>query len=198
MALNKLIRSVCVFLVVYALLAMPWPGVQACYSAVYRGVCNTVFGRFGADGLVRFDRKVTDGKRSDTTITIARIGSKEGLVIPHKPRLTGYLPTVELIALILATPLPWPRRWRALAWGLVWVNAFVLARVCITLAHVFDGDNPWSLYSLSEFWSDVLYGAYELLASSGATSFLIPIFIWLIVTFRRSDWETFASRAVKP
>lgn len=44
-------------------------------------------------------------------------------------------------ALILASPLPWPRRWRCLGWGLVWVwSGHVLmlalamrARVCLDL-----------------------------------------------------------------
>ncbi len=186
---RRLVGSICLFVLVYGLLTAPWPGVQACYSTAYRAVANSLFGSFGSEGIVRFELRPSQGKWADTSVTIARRGSSEGIVIPHSPRLRGYLPTVELIALILATRVPWSRRWRALMWGLVWVHGYILLKLVIALLHAYDGTDPWCLYALGPFSSKVLHGTYEVFVRSGTTPFLVPVFLWLLVTFRSSDWE---------
>ena len=186
---RRLVGSFCLFVLLFGLLTVPWPGVQACYSTAYRAVANALFGSFGSEGIVRFEPRPSDRKWADTSVMMARRGSSEGIAIPHSPRLRGYLPTAELIALILATPVPWSRRWRALMWGLLWVHGYILLKLVIALLHAYDGTDPWCLYALGPFWSKVLYGTYEVLVRSGTTPFLVPIFLWLAVTFRRSDWE---------
>ena len=109
--------------------------------------------------------------------------------MPHSARLTGYLPTAEVIALILALPIPWSRRWKALFWGLVLVNGFVVLRLEITLLYWFSGDRPFALYSPGPFWSEVLVGAREVVVVSPMLTFAVPVFIWILVTFRRGDLE---------
>ena len=186
---KRLVLSFFMFVLFYGLLAAPWPGLQACYSAASRAVNNALFGRFGSKGIVRFDPRPSDRKHADTSVTIARRGRDEGIIMPHSPRLRGYLPTAALIALIATTPVSWSRRWRALIWGLLWVNGFILLKVVIALLHVFDGTDPWCLYALSPLFSRVLYGTYEVIVRSGSMSFIVSILIWLLVMFRRSDWE---------
>ncbi|MGD2109138.1 MAG: hypothetical protein PVI86_07075 [Phycisphaerae bacterium] len=186
---KRIVHCVALFILLYALLSAPWPGVQEGYSAAYRAVGNAVFGSFGSEGVVRFEPRTASYRWADTSVTIARRGSQQGLEIPEDPRLQGYLPTVATLALIAATPIPWSRRWRTLVWGFLWINGFVLLRLLIALLHLYDGTEPWCLYALSPLFSEVLYGTYELLVRSGTTSFLVPALIWLLVTFRRRDWE---------
>lgn len=177
-------------LVLYGLLSAPWPGLQQAYAATYRAAGNWVFGSFGPNGRVRF-RPLADGQqKKDTEIVLYRRGSLTGAKIKHSALMVGYLPTVEVIALILATPIPWFRRCKAFLWGMLAVNAFIFLRLGITLVYWFSSDRPWALFRLSPFWSSALNGSYEVLAQSPMLNFAGPVFIWILVTFRRSDVDT--------
>ena len=174
----------------YGLLAVPWPGLRAIYAAGYRAVGNALFGSFGRDGAVRF-RPLTQGReQADTAIDLAnRRRTQSTATMGHSARLIGYLPTAEVVALILATPIAWRRRWKALLWGLLLVHGLIALRVTILLLYGFSSDQPCALYSPGPFWSDVLTKAYSLGAVWVSFTFVAPIFIWLLVTFRRIDLQ---------
>ena len=186
---KRVVRFFCLLALFYGLLDAPWPGLQERYSAAYRAAGNYLFGSFGSDGVVRFQPRPSGQVRVDTDVILARRDSNMGRAVTQTPRRLGYLPTAEVIALIVATPIPWARRCWALLWGLILVHAFIVLRMAITLLHHFEGDVPCSLYELSPFWSETLYGAYEIIVRSPDPSFLVPVFIWAVVSFRRNDWE---------
>jgi hypothetical protein len=185
----------------YALLAAPWPWVQDAYAAAFRAAGNFAFGNFGSDGEVQFRPYEGGDPKRDTEILFRRPGHRMGGVLRNSSRLTGYLPTVEVVALVLATPIPWARRWRALLWGLVLVNAFVALRLEISLLYTWSGDNAWRLYDPSPFWRAVLGHAFHVTARSLTFAYVMPVFIWILVTFRRGDlervtgWRATAARA---
>ena len=177
-------------LFLYGLLIVPWPGLQRTYTAIYRAAANSVFGSFGPDGKVRF-RPLADGHRKkDTEIVLYRRGLLVAPKFEHSALMVGYLPTIEVVALILATPIPWFRRCKALLWGMFAVHAFIFLRLGITLVYWFSMDEPWALFRPSPFWSSALNGSYEVLAESPMLNFAGPVFIWILVTFRRSDVDT--------
>ena len=177
----------CVLL--YGILAVPWPAVQRAYSAAYAGVANSVFGSFGSGGRVRFQRPPNSVRPADLELVIRKRGAPQVGRAPHDPILTGYLAMVEVIALILATPVPWLRRCKALAWGMLLVHAYIWLRLEITLLHWFSGDSPLALYKPGPFWSKLLASAFELISVSPTSTFVVPIFIWILVSFRKSDFE---------
>ncbi len=177
----------CVLL--YGILAAPWPAVQRAYSAAYAGVANTVFGSFGSDGMVRFQRPPNSDRPAALEFVIRKRGAPQVGRSPHNPTLTGYLATVEVIALILATPVPWLRRCKALVWGMLLVHAYIWLRLEITLLHWFSGDTLLALYKPGPFWSKLLASAFELISVSPTSTFVVPIFIWIVVSFRKSDFE---------
>ncbi len=127
----------------------------------------------------------------DTKIVVGARGCRQVGTIGHNSRMTGYLPTVEVIALILATTIPWRRRWRALLWGFVLVNGFIAMRLAITLLHLFSGQWPWALYAPGPFWGRILDGTYEVVGISPMLGFAAPVFIWIVATFRREDLGRF-------
>ena len=171
-------------LLFYGLLAGPWPGFQKGYAAFYQVVGNAVFGSFGSGGLVRFQPIAASGGEMDTEIVIRRRDSPVKGTTPHSAWVTGYLPTAECIALILATPLAWRRKLKALLWGLLLVNAFVAMRITITLIYWFGTDGRWALYQPGPFWSKVLYGVFHFVAVEPAGGFAVPALIWMLVCFR--------------
>lgn len=174
----------------YALLAAPWPGLCESYATGYRAVANALFGSFGADGIVRFEPLSNGSQELDTEIIAGNLRTRAPpRSAHHSTRLTGYLPTVEVIALIAATPIPWSRRWKALLWGLVLVNGLVVFRVAVALLFGFSGDHPTAMYSPNPFWSAVLTGVFRISVIWVNFSYVAPVFIWVVATFRRSDWE---------
>lgn len=187
---NRLIRFFCIIALLYGLLMVPWPGLRETYSVAYRAAGNLIFGTFGSDGFVRFQARPSAGNRCDTEIIMVRRNVEIANALSHDPHRQAYLPTATIIALILATPLPWVRRLTALLWGLAGIHAFIVLRMAITLLHRFDGHDPWCLYALTPLLGKVLYGAYEIIVRSGTSSFLIPVFLWILVCFRRADFQT--------
>ena len=172
----------------YVLLVAPWPGLKEAYSTVYRTVANAVFGSFGSDGVVRFQPHPEARREFDTEIIIQRRGSPVKGKITHSARVTGYLPTVGCIALIVATSIPWRRRLKALAWGMILVNGFVVLRVWITLFCLFSREDALALYHPSPFWSKCIGGLFEFVAVTPACTFLGPVLIWILVSLREGDW----------
>ncbi len=181
-------------LLFYGLLALvPWTGLFEGYSAFSRAAGNAVFGSFGSGGMVRFRPLPEASGGMDTEIAIRNVRSPVVGRLPHSNRFSGYLPTVETAALILATPIAWPRRWKALLWGMLLINGFVALRIWITLLRGFSMDQPCALYHPSPFWREALTHLYNYVAISPTCSFVIPALIWILVSFRSSDLAAMAS-----
>jgi hypothetical protein len=185
----------CVLL--YGIMAAPWPTVQRAYSAAYAGVANAVFGSFGSDGVVRFQRPASSDRPAALDLVINRRGAPQVGRAPHDPILSGYLAAVEVIALILATPVSWARRFKSLLWGMLLIHAFVWLRLELTILFWFSGDSPLALYDPGPFWFKLLASAFELISVSPTSTFVVPIFIWILVSFRKSDFETWRKQGGK-
>ena len=171
---------------VYILLVLPIPGVREAYRDGFLAVGRWLFHPFGPNGLVRFESR-TGVSGMDSVITLGKRGVHLGQPVAIHTGRVGYVPTVELIALVLATPIPWSRRWRALllGWGLV--SLFVLFRVWLMLLFTYSQDLPMRLYSPGPFGSKVLSGCNEFFFISPTCSFLVPALVWAVVSLRRED-----------
>ena len=177
----------------YGLLAAPWPGLREVYSSVYGATANAVFGSFGPHGYVRFWPSSGGREQMDTEIFIGNKQTRASRIAQHSARLTGYLPTAEILALILATPIPWSRRWKALLCGLLLTQGLIALRVIIVLLYGFSGDHPCALYAPGPFWGEVLAKAHKIGVVGVNFTFVAPILIYIPVTFRRSDFQRWAA-----
>lgn len=94
----------------------------------------------------------------------------------------GSTPLALLAGLILASPISWQRRGKALLWGIFWqqVLVFLTLGYCIWLDSAEIG-----LVSLSPTGKELATGIKNALAGTlaGAT----PVLLWVLVTFRRGD-----------
>lgn len=180
----------CRLILIYGLLIVPWPGLREGYSTAYRAVGNVLFGSFGSDGLVRFEPLPDDKSRDDTMIVIKNRRVPGGQVShPHNTQLRAYLPTATAVALILATPIPWRRRWKAALLGWMLINGVVAMRMLIVLLYGFSRDHPCALYSPGPFWDGVVVALWNIFDVWIGFAFVAPIFVWIVVTFRRGDME---------
>ncbi|UCE58480.1 MAG: hypothetical protein JSU63_13675 [Phycisphaerales bacterium] len=175
------------FTVVFVLLVAPWPGVHEAYATVYRAGGNLLFGRFGYYGNVEFRpaAKPTAAHDTEAVLTNWRTEAKYTFVGSSQK---GYLPTAFVLALILATPIPWYRRWRAVVWGLLLVSVYVVLRLGIFLALAFSGDNGLSVFSLGSAGRSILDYLHWVIVDSFAGWLILPLPIWIVVSFRRQDW----------
>lgn len=105
-----------------------------------------------------------------------------------KSGMLGLLPTLGVIALCAATPLPFSRRLYRLLFGLVLVHVFILLRLSVAAWFWMSEGGESAVLPLSDFTRGLLAGARTLLVTSPAVSFVAPLLIWLVVMIRPSEW----------
>lgn len=171
----------------YGLLVVIWPGVRGVYGTCYRAAANTVFRSFGSDGLVSFRPSPDQRGKLDTQIAIRNRRSPIEGTFSHDVHLTGYLPAAILLALTLASPIPLPRKLRALLLGLILIHLFVVLRIAIVLVHFFNTDGPWRVVHLGPWATKALGTAFEFGVVSPVCTFLVPGLLWFLLSFRLSD-----------
>ncbi len=186
-------RRVAIFfgrvLLVYALLVLiPWPGLHEAYASVVRTTCRVFGGGFAGSGHVSVLPPSAEDRRYVRFRLENRATGKSAPVVA-KLRETGFLPTALLIALVLNTPIPWPRRWRALAWGLLVALVFTAFRLGFFVYSQFAMAEAVALIRPGPFLKGILFHGNILLVRSPVVSFTVPFLIWALVTFRRDDWR---------
>lgn len=180
----------------YGLLVFPWPGWRDTYAAGHRAIANRVFGSFGSLGSANFRPSTDPGAKHDTVMAIRSRQSPVEGATGYDARLEGYLPAAVFIALHLATPVPWARKWRTFLLGLIVIHVFVALRITIALFHFFNSEGPWRAVHLGPWATKALGTAFEFGVASPVCTFLVPGLVWLFLSFRLADiagyWGTSA------
>ena len=198
--LKKLVGFVFFTLLYLGVLLMPWSGRMAVYSDVFQAVGNVICKPFGRQYSLRFipppPGKMVQACQAEFT---NRTRNASG-TLPLDTQREGYAPTAVVVALVLATPIPWRRRWRALLGGVLAVQGFVALRVTLLLLAWISGDNPIAALTLSPCWTQVLNQALAVLVKAPPSVYVVPLFIWILVTLRRADFERWlgAERRTRP
>lgn len=175
---------------IYTLFILPWHGVMHAYHVMYCKAGNALFYRIGGAGNVTFSIQEKKTRNKDTRMRLEIWKSKKGKgqgEVQIDAMYTGYKPTIFTLALILATPLRWSRRWRCAIWGFLLVSLFVAFRVWLHLVAILSEDNPMQLYALGMWMKAIVTGSSKILLQSPATSYIVPLFIWALIMFRRDD-----------
>jgi len=185
-------------LVIYGLLMAPWPGVREAYAVCFQAAGSLLFGSFGTQNGVRFRPAPNNPAGWDTEVVMKNPASGATGTVLHCSRKMGYVPTVVLVSLVLATPLPWSRKGRALLWGLLVINAFVALRIALVLLRDLSQDDPLCLFELGPFMHRVLAWAIRALVMSPGSYYGFPVVLWILVTLRRRDWHTIFAASQDP
>lgn len=187
------------FALVYAALTLAWPLARPVYRSLFCALGNTLFGSVhGGDGAVEF-RPQDTREELDVEVVLTKHGPPPVRArAENKSRVVGYLPTISLIAFVLATPIPWKRRRRALLLGLLLVTLFVALRMGIPLVRDFSRSDALRVYELGSLSRRILGIGERALLAAPASSFVVPVLIWVLVAFRRQDWELLAEPAADP
>lgn len=181
-----LLQFVLISVACYSLLVAVKPFAREPYAIAHAWVARGAFGNFQSEGIVRFEADVRE-TGLDTEVLLMKRGVSTGHRLSISAWRLGYLPTAELIALIIATPIAWRRRFRAMGLGLIVIHLLIIARIWILLIFRFSRDYPCRLYELSPMWDRVIDFIYDRAYAPTTASFLVPAIVWIAVTFRRSD-----------
>jgi len=185
------IKFFCLFVLVYGLMMVAWPAIGAIYSKFYRATGEFLFGSFGSRGIVRFYQ--SEKNRDDIYIVAfdknrTQGNGKVNESQSHNIHYGDYMHISFLTALIMAVSLPLKRRIFALVWGWIFMHIFIIFKMVIIILCLFSGKRL-SLLVLSPFWRDVVVTTNQVAVRDLTTSFVIAFFVWVLVSFRREDWQ---------
>ncbi len=189
---RRIAGFVCRLVLVYAVLAVPWPGIRAVYTALYCAGGNALFGRSIPGGSVYFHPLLPATASHDTHIHFVNLRTGATVNLTTDCRRPAYLPTAFLVSLVLAAPIPWRRRLWALLWGMILLNVFLACYQLVFVLHAFIPPRL-SLFVPSPPWATVLEEVHKAAEGDVVTWFIVPALIWVLVTLRRED--LFLSRA---
>jgi hypothetical protein len=178
----------------YALLIVLWLWAGGPYARLLCATGDTVFRSFGGEGRVDFkivDPPPRNAKALDFVIRLENIRTRATgtFELERNTRNMGYLPTAFTAALVLATPVSWKRRAWALLWSMLLISAFVGLQLAIHLLLAFSDANALNQFAFAPWVKGLIGVALKVVVLSPVTAYIAPVFIWLLVTFRRDDWE---------
>jgi hypothetical protein len=177
------------FLLLFGLSLVPWPGLPAVCSGYFRGVSQFVFAAQAGQRSLEFQPLETH----DTRIVIINreLMQPDGSGPVRNLDLDSFdftwRPGSLLLALILASPVSWPRRGWALMVGGICLQVFLLFVLGFA---IWNQSTEVALVSLSPFWKQAVDNISHILV--GQLNIAAPFFVWLMVTFRREDFQGFS------
>lgn len=203
--MNEIIRRVAVsslvFLALLVVAAWPWLPVQRGFSAIYCPIANLflapqIFGQGGHARLVplsRIERHATDNVTADAALALTVAGFDGDLPMGMSLRRDVYLPLWILIALLVAVPLRFARRMKALAIGISIMVVLDLAALELTVAWTFAFQLRGIYADAGSVWRRLVDLAYGALLTPPGNRFIAPlaigavIFAWLREPQARRD-----------
>ncbi len=176
--------SLSVFLALLVAGAWPWLPVQRGFSAMYGPLANLVlapqtFGRGGHARLVplsRIERRPGDNVTADAAVALTVFGWEGDLQMGMSLRRDVYLPLWILIALLIAVPLPFARRMKALAIGVPIMILLDLAalELLVTWTFAFQLRGIYAA-DAGSVWRRLVDLAYGALLTPPGNRFIAPL-----------------------
>ena len=110
----------------------------------------------------------------------------------------SYLPAAFAASLVLATPIPWRRRLAAIVWAMALMITFVGFQLTLELVDAFSNPGVLNQFELG-LWTKRLLGVFlKVVVKSPVSAYIAPIFVWILVTFRRGDWAKLLASPTSP
>jgi hypothetical protein len=147
---------------------------------------------FGYRGIVELDAPAEEHAAWDVEMRMRKPGDPRSWHMEYSSRGWGYLPAAAVIALIIATPPAWSRRWMALAAGLVLVHIFIALRIAAAVLYGMYWGGAIRLSAAAARAAELVLHGFS---NSPVTTFVVPVVIWLLVTATMSKSSAFPSEA---
>lgn len=178
-------------IVIYGFFSVPFSFYDDAYGKFYRKVAVVFFKKFRDKGLVVF-RETKDPCKTWVDIGSYAIVNPDGTLntaaIKINTRNLGYFPTILLISLVLASPVPFKRRLIALITGLILVTLLIIFKQWIALLWLCEQNSWLHLTNFTGTGKKLLIFFNSFISVSAGTVLYFVFVIWVIVTFRREDF----------
>ncbi len=196
-------RFVIYFIVIYGLFLVTSPVGEKIFANHFINFGRSFFYSFIDKGAVGFvELKETKQPKFSTEMRLANREVMNKAMDANKPyqdvRLevsswySGFLPLILLVSLIGATPfIGWKRKLLALFFGLLLMHVLIWVQLYIQILYEFDRNEFLQVMTFSPFEQKVMDSLYYLFVESMGLRFVIPAFIWILVTFRKGDLENY-------
>ena len=146
-----------------------------------------VLGKMGVSWVVVLTEPEAKSGAFDTDLNVLNTVNKTMGTQPLTAQYRGYAPTLLLCSLIMATPFSWARRGSALVMGGLFLHAWTAFGIFLLVLKAYVAPGELTLYQWSDTSRSVLYFITEVISTSTATQFAVPVLVWALVTFRTGD-----------
>lgn len=185
--------------ILYGILALPFSFYDRLYGSFYRSMGKCFFENFGDGGVVKFTEEQGIFSTRILILNPAKVradGALYGGTCNINTRYYGYVPTILLISLIIASPVPRKRKLIALAAGLILLYALILFKQWIILLTLCDqGGSDLGLITFNSFQLKLLRITSNIFYKSVSPVMYFTVVIWLLVTFRMEDFKSLTETA---
>jgi hypothetical protein len=183
------------FLLLFSLSLIPWPGLPAACGSYFRAAGRLAFASDSGPRSLEFEPHEAHDSR--VVIVNRALMQPDGSGPVRNLDLDSFAftwrPVSLLLALILASPVSWPRRAWALMVGGICLQVFLLFILGFA---IWNQSTEVSLVSLTPFWKETAENISQVLVRQ--LNIAAPFLIWLVVTFRRKDFRRNAPETGAP
>ncbi len=201
---RRLSRFFLLLLFWYAAFQTLWHvgGAKRWYSAAFRSVGTQAFvglSKVGGKWMVALLPAERPSDRLDTDLTLANSRTRAVARQPISTDLMAYTPLTITLTLILATPIGWRRRAWASVLGWLLATAWTAGGLVLLVVRAYG--TPGTEITMYE-WGPAALSVLGFLAETATVStitpYVVPLFIWVLVTLRRGDLQRFLDGEDEP
>lgn len=183
------------FAILFGLLVWPWSGLRTTIGAVFRAQTRLLARTMPSQPAISVE-KFSDPHHPgvDTLVVLADpkttspSGGQSVVEIPFDSASQGWIPFAMLIALTVATPLPWPKRWQALLVGALVIQLLIAVSIWVSLSFGLTNEN-------SPAWPRLpLLFAHRLLVENLWFSFVPSFLLWAGWLAWSGHWKLLAEQ----
>ncbi len=176
-SVKALITFFFLFLLIFAGLLLLWSPLAVGYGWCFRIAGNGLVGG-GSPNPVWFERAEKLTELHDVQVVVVDPRDHTKRSTPLSSYRHGYMPTAFILALTLATPIAWRRRFWSALWALFLVHNYIaLKLVLFPVAYGGGESGTWSV-------PGVLRWMFWVVGASSVGWMLVPLVIWAILSFR--------------
>lgn len=205
-------RFLLFFAVLYALFLVVGVGLNGrlAYQQFFRSMGEGLFGDSGKNGIVRFmevDDKENYNPESHSMILMgnrlqAQRAAQQGKNVDVSKvyvndYMVGFLPTMTLLALLLATPMTMRRKIWAVLIGLLLIALFVILRQWILVITDMANNPALELMSVSKGTVEFLIGLKRVLVTNIVVTMMVPFLLWGLIVFRTEDLKNWLGEDIQ-
>ena len=182
-ALGMLIKAT----LIYIALMFAWKPVAPVVAMVFRGTSNiAAAGVYRGAIQIRYTAGAIGNRDADTIIRYQDLKQRVESDIQSSSWYYAFVPMCMIVALVVATPIPWKRRARALALAIVIMLVLMMLGQIVIVYDKLTGVPVGSPIQVGPTWERIIATVASIFAELPG-SFFIPILVYALVTFRR--WE---------